>query len=942
MTRSQPTTPALSTDQIVKQTGFSEGTVTSTKTETDPKTGATVTTSTDASGKTMTTATAKDGSSTQTTVKDKDGKVLADQKTSALDTIKQMAPTLLENIAAGAARDLVLIGGTKLISKVSKEVAEKGVKSALQQGGKLVAREGAELSMKFLGYMTFTGAQSAAGAAAELGLRKAGREAAQKVIDEEVKKAGKKALSEITDKAARKAIQDAAEAAAEKAGKEAIDKAAKKTVQTAVDKAMVKGGEALAKKAATVAAKEAVSLSLKAEMGPVGWALMALDVVGLALDIACCGGYCEVADTKTWEKERNTYSDQIKALVEDANKAGDGSPDPDPVRWPIITGPFDKLESSAVQQRVIEKAKAAMADPNNKFVKDVMDKLKKEISDKKITTEDQVNDFLDKNMDMDGILLEATSGLCTELLGKVVMENGQFTGCSWPDQQKCEASFQWGEKTFDKDKDIYSSWNKDKQECNKDPLGQLMNTRCDGLGFPYDKETKICKLSKEYCLQKGLKWDGTNCKLEKGQEIAEMMFGTTVVRGLNSIYSADQYEPCPSGSRPAGEIAALAGVAGGPLAGAYIGQTMCASDKCPDGQDRVSGLCYDQCKPGYDDKSDGITGMKVQGMCYKCPDGFKKTTAGMCERIACPPGQERGSGLGIGFCYKKCSDIHGPEYTESDGASICKKPCPAGMTTDALTCRREPQTKASASADKTCPPGWSQTIAGAGGMCQQDCTDGYKKYLGLCYHPNVDTSKISRVPDKGPCNSGDRDDGTSCWSPLKTSWDSCAYTIKGCKKWGKLTSFSLFNDTCKEWGDVCQGAPKTTGGTIVKTLMQRQSCPAGYTGPTGGFCYAVSKPVPVSKPLLEVGQCNDPSKPEAEGGKCYQKCSDFGGSFKRSAVGLCQMDLMVTERTKTRQPEGPFLVAKPADQYAREPNGISYKVFPKKRKIPFGKGPNGC
>jgi hypothetical protein len=227
-------------------------------------------------------------------------------------------------------------------------------------------------------------------------------------------------------------------------------------------------------------------------------------------------------------------------------------------------------------------------------------------------------------------------------------------------------------------------------------------------------------------------------------------------------------------------------------------------------------------------------------------------------------------------------------------------------------------------------------------MCQQDCTDGYKKHLGLCYHPNVDTSKISRIPDKGPCNAGDRDDGTSCWSPLKTSWDSCAYTIKGCKQWGKLTRLSLFNDHCKEWGDVCQGGAKSTGGAIVKTLMQRQSCPAGYSGPTGGFCYAVTKPAPASKPLLEVGQCNDPTKPEGDGGMCYQKCSDFGGSFKRSAVGLCQMDLMVEGRTKTRNPEGPFVVAKPADQYSRPPLGISYKVFQKKRKVPFGKGPNGC
>jgi hypothetical protein len=117
------------------------------------------------------------------------------------------------------------------------------------------------------------------------------------------------------------------------------------------------------------------------------------------------------------------------------------------------------------------------------------------------------------------------------------------------------------------------------------------------------------------------------------------------------------------------------------------------------------------------------------------------------------------------------------------------------------------------------------------------------------------------------------------------------------------------------------------------------------------MCYAKSS-VPQNKSLIEVGKCPDAAstdpnvkakgKIEGSGGMCYEPCSNFGGSFKRSAVGLCQMDVMVTERTKTRAPEGPFLVAKPADQYSREPLGISYKVFPKKRKVPFGKGPNGC
>ena len=930
-TPSAPTAQTIS--QLISTTGFDESKVVNTKTTTDTKTGATVVTSTDSSGKKLEATTSSDGSKTDAKVTDSSGKTLGSHSSNALDTIKALAPTLLENVAAGTARDLVLVGGSKLISKVTKDVAEKGIKSTLQQGGKLVAREGTEAAMKFLGYMSFTGATAAADAAAEVGLRKAAQEAAKQSIDDALKRAGKKTLQEITDVAAREAIQRQAEAAARTATKDLVEKTARKTVQTAAEKAMVKGGTALAEKAATRGAMMAAKMGAKAGMGPVGWALMAFDVVSLALDVACCGGYCEVADTKTWEKQRDTLKGQVDALVKDANTGDDGQPDPDPVRWPIITGPFNTLDSAALQQRVIEKIKAAMADSNNTIVKATMDKLKAAIADKTVTTEDQMNDFIDANLDLDGLKFEATKNLCTELLGKSVIEDGKFAGCSWPDQAKCEASFEWGEKTFDKDKSIYSSWNKEKQECNKDPVAQNMRVVCDGAGFPFNKDTKICDLNKDYCLKKGLKWDGTNCKLEKGQEIAEMMFGTTTVRGLNAIYSADQYEPCPPGSRPAGEIAALGALAGGPMLGTYLGQTMCASDKCPDGTDRVSGLCYDPCKPGYDDKSDGITGMKVQGMCYKCPDGFKKTTAGMCHREGCDANLERGGQgtAGVGLCYPKCTDKFGPEYKDSNGMNLCLKQCPPGTRTEPLTCMRDVVVKQAASATKTCPPGWSASVAGPGGMCQQDCTDGYKKYGGLCYHPSVDTNLLVKGASKRGCDSGQRDDGTSCWEDLKTHSDPCPGKRKqGC-------CHGPFWEICnpvKVWSEGC--------GCIKKNLFDRQYCPAGYSL-NAGMCYAVSKPVPQTKSLLEVGQCNDASKPEGSGGMCYQKCSDFGGSFHKSAEGLCTMDAQSTSRDpKDRGAGVPYIKDVTADQYSRQPLGISYKVFPKKRKIPFGKGPNGC
>ena len=935
------------TNDIIAKTGFNETGPTTTVTATDSKTGAITTTTTDDKGKTMAVTTSKDGATTTTTVKDDKGKVLDETKTTALDTIKALAPTLLMNIAAGEARDLILIGGAKILSKASKEVSEKGVKSALQQGGKVVSREGAELAMKFMGYVTKEGAEKAAQAAAETGLRKVAKEAGEKVVQDELKKLGKKALTEVADKAAREAIEKAAKAAAEKAAKETVEaaakKAASKAAMTAAEKATAKIGTEMAVKIGAKAGMAAAKMGEAASMGPVGVALMAFDVLSLALDIACCGGYCEVADTKTWEKQRDNLTAQVKAMVDDANADGD-----DPVRWPIITGPFDKLDAATLQTRLMDNVKVAMKDPENVYVKAVVEKLKAAIAAKTITSEDQIDPFIEDNIDLEAMLLASTKQLCTDLKGKIIMDADKFAGCSWPDQTQCEASFKWP-IVKENENDIYSVWNKTTNECNKDPVSQNMRGICESTkAFPFNKDTKICDLNETYCKSKSMKWDGKNCKLDKGQEIAEMMFGTTVVRGLNQLMAADQYEPCPAGSRPAGEIAALtsaamavstfgAAAAAAPLVGTYLGQTLCAQDKCPDGQQKISGLCYDQCKKAenpnvndYDEKGDGITGATVQGMCYRCDKGYKKTTLGMCQREACPAGQEQGSGLGVGFCYKKCTEVAGPEYTESDGASICKKPCPAGMRTEPLTCMRDVQVKTPASAQKTCPAGWNQSVAGPGGMCRQNCTDGWKDVGGICYHPSVDTALLIKTPSKSGCDAGQRDTGTDCWEDLKCSTDWCpGKTKQGC-------CLGPFWYICTAAKTTCTGC-----GCIKKNLAARQYCPAGYDL-KAGMCYAVSRPIQASKPLLEVGECKDASKPVGDGGMCYQKCEDFGASFHKTGPATCQMDAMSTPRTKTRNPEGPFLVAKPADQYSRPPLGISYKVFQKKRKVPFGKGPNGC
>jgi hypothetical protein len=87
---------------------------------------------------------------------------------------------------------------------------------------------------------------------------------------------------------------------------------------------------------------------------------------------------------------------------------------------------------------------------------------------------------------------------------------------------------------------------------------------------------------------------------------------------------------------------------------------------------------------------------------------------------------------------------------------------------------------------------------------------------------------VGRIPNKAPCEPGQRDDGTSCWEDLKcnTYWDSCASRAAG-------------------WlGGGCIGGAKTNCsgcGCIKKNLFDRQFCNPDEEL-YGSLCYPKCKP----------------------------------------------------------------------------------------------------
>ena len=802
---------------------------------------------------------------------------------SAMDKVKQTAPKLVEALALGMAKDWVLLFAASLVATASREIAEAGVKTGLKQTAKIVASQGADVAMKFFGFASKEAVDKAVKMAAGSSAEIVARAAAKSVLDDAAARAGASIAEPVAKAAAEKAAREAAMQAAEAAGERAAAgeiarvaamKGAKTTAEKQTVKLVAKVGPraaVAAGKAGAMSAKAGMMFTKMVSMGPIGALLMAVDIVSLALDLACCGGYCQVVEAGKYEKMRDEFKGNVQVYLDDTNKelvaAGE-----EIITWPIVWGPIDKLDTATLNQKLGAKVDEIMNDPTHPVMAPILTKLRDAAAAGRVTTSDQISAFITENVDSAALAEAAKMKLCPEVGGKIVDNKW----CSWATKAACEGSFKWPIGETNKT-DHYVTWDQTKQVCHKDPLSGLMRGVCEGTkgkesaaGFPWDPVKNTCTINEAYCLGKSMQWDrvGNKCTLSKGQEVAETMFGTTMVRGLNQLYDAKQYEDCPPGSRPAGEIAALAGVgmamgaavacvvsvgvacaaavAGTVVGATYLGQTMCATDKCPDGQARQSGLCYPECKKatpeekamGWDDytakamDTPGAQGVMIQGMCYRCPTGYYKSSPGMCQR-------KTNTTLGT--------------------MSIC----PDGFTDSGLFCNVKTRQIGVGRAMSTSGGGCS------GGGCKTECPK-----VPKCCCKTV-CSKVSCAPVVTKCPDNTDKIDSLCYAKCNTGEEHVPGMPYLCRK---------------------------SGGLLVQEKMKMGVCP--------------------------------PDK-DRVGAQCFKKCSEYGPGWVRTVEGTCA----------AKQWGGADVIAtagKNELSYSREPLGISYKVFPKKRKIPLGKGPKGC
>jgi hypothetical protein len=456
------------------------------------------------------------------------------------------------------------------------------------------------------------------------------------------------------------------------------------------------------------------------------------------LDQFGVGGYTDLVPSTVYTGMRDEYDRFYRQNVLDEG-----------YEWPMITGPLDKLSQTDYESKISDAYDSIFENtthPATQLFLSLYTAKRTQLG--RTLTESEVTELL-QTQGVGKAIDDAAFRMVAEAAGgKVVQSATGNLYCSYTTEQATDASYHWP-LTSEYENDIYSEWNPDTQQSEARQSAVRTLAESLGNGCTYNKVTRVPNITEQYCRGNGLDYRNGECAFSNGQEIAEMIFGKTFVRGLTQVFDPDQYKEC--------------------------------SD-------------MDWC---YEMNSDGTRG---DFKCEDTPDVFE---------------------LSLGY--------------------FCRK--------QQFSFSRTPH-------DMRCKTGYYQSSPGfCKVQCDTDTTGSlagrqWKAYGGICYHPDVDTSKLLKVPSLRPCSdfgSNLRDDGTSCWS--KVGW----------------------NDHCVNWGLYWTGC--ATGGGMVKNVTDREGCPTGYTH-VPGSCRATSRPFdPNVYSIGDKGEC-PPEHPEREGLLCYDPCPE--------------------------------------------------------------------
>lgn len=259
-------------------------------------------------------------------------------------------------------------------------------------------------------------------------------------------------------------------------------------------------------------------------------------------------------------------------------------------------------------------------------------------------------------------------------------------------------------------------------------------------GVKFNNSTGYCDFTKEYCKRFGLDYKNNDCTLNKGQEFAEFIFGTTITRQVKDEFQnrADAWASGDPGQIAIATAFTMADFATFGLATGLrvFGQMMYNDLKGSYGRGAGQSMV---CRQGYEQKG---------AICYpKCRDGYK-SSALECEGV-CPEGS-RDTGL---TCIQ---GIHSyiPRNKCSNPIKSCfyeVAPCREGMIYRGSTCNAaclpDFTFRSGAAGSAFCDKPRNRYSRAGNGKPLDSCPPGMEKDGALCYKQ---------------CRAGFRGDGPLC------------------------------------------------------------------------------------------------------------------------------------------------------------------------------------
>jgi len=458
---------------------------------------------------------------------------------------------------------------------------------------------------------------------------------------------------EVASKASEKLGEKVSKRAINKAGTKAGSKIGQKLAGLGA-RVGIKAGE---KAGVRAGAKLAATAAVAASTGPgapfVEVAELAFSAFTGYLDSFNLGGFQNLKHKDVLDATRDQVNKQYEEAFKEAN-----------IELPIIVGPLDLISSN---------------DSNLLMINEVT----------------RLGGGTDDNT-----LNRAFENVCAAKGG--VMVTHPKTGvrmCTWTDPNKCIPKFPLGTSPDDS---LYYEFDKTNNFCVQKP--SIMKTTCEGLGYDvtYNPDTGSCNLTDKYCRRYG-EDDGLrngDCAESKGEAIASLIFGTAFVHGIVNVFGSDNYAPCNPGDHNTAY--------GHPK----LGNFFCAGNHCPNGQENIGGICYQECRRSNDPGGGGY--------------GAKPGIAG---KNYVSYGDE--NKLKVSTCYEEC---------------------PAGYNSTVGFCTRLPETKMDTGVASRCPPDYPHD--NGAGLCYKNCQDGYFEYLGACYKNGVDKNNLTQQP-RQTCPKGD-------------------------------------------------------------------------------------------------------------------------------------------------------------------------------------------